>query len=100
MTNTPLLDNDHPDSTGFRPMTRAEGIAYLMRDGNLGTPGSPFGELIAEVAAVVWRASYVFCRESYFEINEDILDQFMDYAINEPHFIYHIIRRYGHRMYR
>lgn len=95
-----FLDNDHPDSLGVRPMRRSEGIAYLMKEGNLDTPCCVFGRTTADVAPVVWRAAYVWTGVACEELTTDTLDQFMRYALERPEEIQYLIRQYGHRMYR
>lgn len=101
MTYTaPLLDNDSPESTGMRPMRRSEGIAYLMRNGDLDCPCSPYGRKTRDNAEVAWRLAYVWAGVALEGIDHDILDWAMGLVVNDSDIVRQVIREHGHRMYR
>lgn len=86
--------------------TRARGLAYLTHDedgnysGHLGTPGCPYGSRCEDVAPVAWRVAYLVARETETPVDRGGLDHAMSLVVNDHDDVRHVIRQYGHRMYR
>ena len=81
-------------------MKRSEGIAFLMKDGNLKVPCSRYGRDTEECAPVAWRLTYIFCRETGEPITFDKLDYNMGQVVNDHDDVAYMIRNYGGYKYR
>lgn len=81
-------------------MTRKEGIAYLMHDGNLRVPCSRYGRDTESCAPVAWRLAYLVARETGESVSRDDLDYAMSLVVNDHDDVAYMVRTYGHGMYR
>lgn len=80
-------------------MRRRDGIAYLMRDGNLGVRGGRYGSDTAECAPVAWRLAYLHSRETGEPITEDGLEWAMGLVVNSHDDVAYFVNAYGHGHY-
>ena len=80
-------------------MTRQQGIAYLLKDGNLRVPASRYGRDTEECAPVAWRLAYLVARETGSAITRDDLDYAMGLVVNDHDDVAYMVRTYGHGMY-
>ena len=80
-------------------MTRREGIAYLMSDGNWRVPASRYCRDTEGCAPIAWRLAYLVARETGTVITTDDLDYAMGLVVNDHDDVAYMVRKYGHRMY-
>lgn len=80
-------------------MKRSEGIAYLMKDGNLRVPVSRYGNNTAECAPVAWRVAYLLERETGEPMTLENLDYVMGLVVNDHDDVAHMVNNYGNGDY-
>lgn len=80
-------------------MKRADGMAFLMQDGNLAVPGGRYGSDTEACAPVAWRLAYLLARETGEPITEDGLDNAMGLVVNSHDDVSYVINQYGHGHY-
>ena len=82
------------------PITkRAEGIAYLLMNGNLAVPCSRYGRDTASCALVAWRLHHLLCRETGAQYSIPQLDHNMGLVVNDHDDVAYIIKNYGRSHY-
>jgi len=81
-------------------MTRAEGLAFLEREGDLRVPCSRYGSSTSDCAPVAWRLAFIMHRETGEDITEDTLEHAMGLVVNDHDDVAYMVRNYGHGHYR
>lgn len=79
------------------PIRRADGLAYLMRHGNLGVPGGRYGSDTRSCATIAWRLSVLMARETGNPMSYAQLESDMGAVVNSSDDVAYIIRNYGRR---
>jgi len=82
------MKTPRPSSIEF---SRREGIAYLMRDGDLAVPAGRYGSTTRECAPIAWRVAYLVARETGATIDEQLLDHAMDLVVNSHEDVAYIL---------
>lgn len=81
-------------------MTKREGIAHLMADGNLSVPCSRYGRDTADCAPVAWRVAYLVNRETGAgPVTSGQLDDAMSLVVNDHDDVAYLVNAYGHGNY-
>jgi hypothetical protein len=78
---------------------RRDGIAWLMKDGNLRVPCSRYGRNTADCAPVAWRVAYLVARDSGELVTEAGLDHAMSLVVNDHDDVAYMVNSYGHGHY-
>lgn len=78
---------------------RADGIAWLLKDGNLRVPCSRYGRDTEQCAPVAWRVAFLTARESGEGISKDLLDFTMGLVVNEHSDVAYMVKTYGRGQY-
>jgi len=74
---------------------RRDGIAWLMKDGNLHVPCSRYGWDTQTCAPVAWRVAYLVAREQGEPVTEAGLDHAMSLVVNDHDDVAYMVREYG-----
>ena len=80
-------------------MTRKQGIAFLMRDGNFRVPVGRYGRDTESCAPVAWRLAYLVARETGEPITKESLDYAMGLVVKSHDDVSYIVNTYGHGNY-
>jgi hypothetical protein len=79
---------------------RRNGIAYLLKEGDLCVPCSRYGHCTSECAPVAWRLAYLVARETgEWPITEEQLDHAMSLVVNNHDDVAYMVRTYGNGHY-
>ena len=76
-------------------MTNEQAMAYLMRDGNLATPGTRYGRNTAECAPVAVAAARIYAEAQGEPLTPDALDYMMGLVVNGYDDPEYLISNYG-----
>jgi hypothetical protein len=78
------------------PMTREQGIAFLIKDGpHLATPGSRYGRDAEACAPVAWRVAEIVADATGEAVTEDDLDYAMGLVVNDSDDVESLLREHG-----